>query len=98
MAELNPYRGRNQFGGTKDRDLVDALILQHEADRLGLPRGSDVGRDFLKRITGDRMTSDVFDFLARPNEQPGRAANTSWRTSPIRFVCRKFGFSRARRS
>ena len=63
MAELNPFRGRNQFGGTKDRDLVDALVLRHEADRLGIPRGSDVGRAFLKRITQDRMTSEVFDFL-----------------------------------
>ena len=63
MLELNPYRGRNQFGGTKDRDLVDALVLEHEADRLGIPRGAEAGRAFLKRITGDKMTSEVFDFL-----------------------------------
>src|SRR5262249_24239289 len=40
VAEINPYMGRNPFGPTKDRDLVDALILQHEADRLGLPAGA----------------------------------------------------------
>ena len=43
MADINPFCGRNQFGGMKDRDLVDALILEHEADRLGLPSGPDVG-------------------------------------------------------
>ena len=36
---------RNQFGGVKDRDLVDALILQHEADRLGLPAGPESGEN-----------------------------------------------------
>jgi hypothetical protein len=57
MAEINPFSpdGRNQFGGVKDRDLVDALILEHEADSLGLPTGPDVGRDFLKKITRNRM-------------------------------------------
>jgi hypothetical protein len=51
------------FGGTKDRDLVDALILQHEADRLGLPAGPDAGREFLKKITGNKMTRELFDLL-----------------------------------
>ena len=35
-----PYRGSAPFGGVKERDLVDALILQHEADRLGFPAAS----------------------------------------------------------
>jgi peptidyl-prolyl cis-trans isomerase D len=65
VAELlAPYLGRTQFfGGTKDRDLVDALILQHEADRLGIPAGSEQGRFFLKRITGDKMTTSLFEGL-----------------------------------
>src|SRR5271165_4497630 len=63
MSELNPRQGRNQFGGTKDRDLVDAVILQHEADSLGIPSGREAGTAYLKRITQDRMTSEVFDFL-----------------------------------
>src|SRR5271166_3647084 len=37
VSELSPYFGRTPFGGVKDRDLVDALILQHEAERLGIP-------------------------------------------------------------
>jgi hypothetical protein len=63
VSELIPYMPRNVFGGTKDRDLVDALILQHEADRLGLPGGPEVGREFLKRITGGKMTVELFELL-----------------------------------
>ena len=98
MAEINPGCGRNQFGGTKDRDLVDALILEHEADSLGIPAGPDAGRDFLKRITGDQMTSEIFDsLLARMNNRR-RAANSSWPSSPTRFGCSESDISRARRS
>jgi hypothetical protein len=70
MADINPFYGRNQFGGVKDRDLVDALILEHEADTLGLPSGPDAGREFLKSISKGRMTSDIFDsLLARMNNR-----------------------------
>jgi hypothetical protein len=63
VSELNPYVGRNPFGGTKDRDLVDGLILQREADRLGLPAGPENGREFLRRITDDKMNKDLFEML-----------------------------------
>src|SRR5262249_14166014 len=56
--------------GTKDRDLVDALILEHEADKLGLPYGPDAGRDYLRKISGDQMTGEIFDSLiARMNNR-----------------------------
>jgi hypothetical protein len=63
VSELIPYMPRNPFGGTKDRDLVDALILQHEADRLGLPSGPEIGREFLKQITGGKMNVEYFELL-----------------------------------
>jgi hypothetical protein len=70
MAEINPYYGRNQLGGVKDRDLVDALILEHEANGLGLPSGPEVGRDFLKVISQNQMTSEIFDsLLSRMNNR-----------------------------
>ncbi len=70
MTDINPFSGQHQFGGVKDRDLVDALILEHEADNLGLPTGPDAGREFLKSISGNRMTSDIFDsLLARMNNR-----------------------------
>ena len=39
MSELNPYYAAQPLRRHQGRDLVDALILQHEADRLGLPGG-----------------------------------------------------------
>ena len=43
VARLIPFYGQNPFGALKTRDMVDALILQHEADRLGLPSGPELG-------------------------------------------------------
>jgi hypothetical protein len=62
VSEL-PYFGRAPFGGVKDRDLVDALILQHEADRLGIPATPEMGREWLKKKTNDRMTRGMFEAL-----------------------------------
>jgi peptidyl-prolyl cis-trans isomerase D len=70
VSQLSPYIGPTPFGGVKDRDLVDALILQHEANRLGMPATPDMGREFLKKITNNQMTSETFDlFLSRLNLQ-----------------------------
>jgi hypothetical protein len=70
FSQLMPYRGATPFGGLKNRDLVDALILQHEADRLGIPTGPDMGRDFLKQVTQGQMTRDLFEeLLARFNSR-----------------------------
>src|SRR5580700_287225 len=41
VGRLNQYGNPQPFGPTKDRDIVDALILQREADRLGLPGGTE---------------------------------------------------------
>ena len=38
ISGLGQFMSREIFGGLKQRDLVDALILQHEADRLGHSR------------------------------------------------------------
>ncbi len=63
VAQLNPYIGPHPFGTTRDREMVDALILQREADRLGLPAGPELGKQYLKRITGDNMNRDLFEVL-----------------------------------
>jgi hypothetical protein len=63
VGQLNPYRASPPFGGTRDRDIVDALILQQEADRLGLPSGTELGKEYLKQITGDKMNRDAFEVL-----------------------------------
>jgi peptidyl-prolyl cis-trans isomerase D len=70
VSELSPYMPRNFFGGVKDRDLVDALVLEREANRLSMPATPDMGREWLKRITSDRMNRETFEFLlARLNTQ-----------------------------
>jgi hypothetical protein len=63
VSQLNPYIGPHRFGTTKDREMVDALILQREADRLGLPASPELGKQYLKRITNDNMNRDLFEAL-----------------------------------
>src|SRR6516165_2775380 len=55
VSRIVPYFGPNPFGTLKSRDMVDALILRHEAERLGLPSGPELGREFLKQVTQGRM-------------------------------------------
>jgi len=57
------FRGRDIFGGLKQRDLVDAMILQHEADRLNIPATAEIGREWLKQNTGGRMNGELFSAL-----------------------------------
>ena len=63
ISGLAQFMPRELFGGMKDRDLVDALILQHEADRLGIPARPEMGREWLKQITGGRMNRELFETL-----------------------------------
>jgi peptidyl-prolyl cis-trans isomerase D len=63
LSSLSPYTSREYFGGLKQRDLVDALILQHEADRLGIPATPEVGRQWLSARTGGRMDAELFNSL-----------------------------------
>lgn len=51
------------FGELNTRALVDALVLQHEADRLGMPRGPEAGREWLKQRYGTFMTRELFDMI-----------------------------------
>ncbi|WZO96296.1 hypothetical protein EP7_003287 [Isosphaeraceae bacterium EP7] len=55
--------GLTPFGGYSTRDLVSGLILRHEADRLGLPDSPQVARDWLKQVTNNRMTRELFDVV-----------------------------------
>ncbi len=65
VSEISPFVGRDFFGGVRDRDLIDAVILEHEADRLGIPATVEMGRDWLKQITNNRMTSELFEALLK---------------------------------
>jgi peptidyl-prolyl cis-trans isomerase D len=63
VSSLGQFMPREVFGGLKQRDLVDALILQHEADRLGIAATPEIGRAWLKQITGGRMNAEYFSLL-----------------------------------
>ncbi len=54
------------FGDTSTSSLVDAMILEHEADRLGLPRGAELARQWLTQITGGQMDASLFESLLTP--------------------------------
>jgi len=53
--------GRDLFGSINTRSIVDALILQHEADKLHMPKGPDVGREWLKQATNGIMNRALFE-------------------------------------
>lgn len=67
MFELTGILARrpvpNFFGETNTKAIVDALILEHEADRLGMPAGPEVARDWLKQRAGAGMTRELFDLI-----------------------------------
>ena len=63
VSGLGQFMSREVFGGLKQRDLVDAMILQHEADRLNIPATAEIGREWLRQITGGRMNGELFNVL-----------------------------------
>lgn len=53
------------FGGMDDRSIVDALILQHKADELGMPTTPDLAKRWLRSYTNNMLTTDLFDRIYR---------------------------------
>lgn len=68
MAEITGLLVRRPtpefFGDLSTKSLVDALILQHEADRLGMPTGPDVAKEWLRNVFGSTvMTKELFELV-----------------------------------
>jgi hypothetical protein len=63
IPQLGMYVGATPFGGVRDRDVVDALILEHEADRLRMPATAQMGREWLEKVTNNQMNGEIFDFI-----------------------------------
>ncbi len=63
MSELsgNP----SFFGGLSDADMQDALVLEHEADRLQMPNSPEVAKLYLRDITRNQLTPELFDSIYR---------------------------------
>jgi peptidyl-prolyl cis-trans isomerase D len=53
------------FGGTREQDLVDAYILEAEADRLGMPATPDIAARLLREATPLRRNPALFDTIYR---------------------------------
>src|SRR5579864_2032506 len=66
MMRFTGFSQPQIFGDTDTAALVDAYILQHEADALGLPAGSDLAREWLRQITGGQMDANLFEGLLAP--------------------------------
>ena len=64
-SSIAPRGEPARFGDLDDPSLVDALILQHEADRLGMPAGPEVGREWLKQTFGQHMNRETFERSSR---------------------------------
>lgn len=58
---MSALAGRPLFGETNTRAMVDALILQHEADALRMPATPEAGREWLKQVTNGLMNRDLFE-------------------------------------
>ena len=53
------------FGGTTPRDLIDALILEHEADRLGMPTNVETANRWLRARPGGMANARLFEKIFR---------------------------------
>ena len=63
LGLANSGVGPSAFGGTSTRELVDALILEHEADRLGIPNDARFANEWLNKVTSGSMNASMFEFI-----------------------------------
>ncbi len=61
-----PSGNPNFFGGIGRADLIDALILKHQADRLNIPDSTDFANKWLDKMTDNALTPAIFEsFMAQ---------------------------------
>lgn len=81
--ELDP-RSPNRFGGYTTRELVDAKILEHEADRLGIPNTPDLAR---RQLQSSNTPPKLFDdAIRRTAEQISGEEALAAMSSQLRLV------------
>ena len=69
MYYADRFGNPNFFGGTTRAELIDALILEHEADRLGIPATSAFARDWIDQQTNGAMNAPLFESILSKFEQ-----------------------------
>ena len=55
--------GPGFFGGTTQAEMIDAMILKHEADRLEIPSTSAFARRWIDQQTKGGMTASMFEMI-----------------------------------
>jgi peptidyl-prolyl cis-trans isomerase D len=63
MAYADRFGNPSFFGGMTRADLIDAIILEHEADRLGIPATADFARNWIDRQTDGAMNAPLFETI-----------------------------------
>jgi hypothetical protein len=63
MANADRFGNMNFFGGLSRAELIDALILEHEADRLGIPGSAEFGREWIDQQTDHAMNAGIFEAI-----------------------------------
>ncbi len=60
-----PINPAQIFGDVTTRPIVDAIILQQEADALKMPADPEVAKEWLKQRTGGLVNADLFEEALR---------------------------------
>jgi hypothetical protein len=72
MYYADRFGNPNFFGGTSRLELIDALILEHEADRMNIPKTSEFASDWIDQQTSGTMTPALFEgILSRYERRVG---------------------------
>ncbi|MDR3635976.1 MAG: hypothetical protein P4L84_19395 [Isosphaeraceae bacterium] len=75
LIEPNRMPPPQFFGDISTRSMVDAIVLEHEADKLRMPRDKEVAKEWLRtRLRlGSLMNAELFELaLSRLNTQSNR--------------------------
>lgn len=65
LASGRPVPVASFFGDVSTRAIVDALILQHEADALEMPNDPQIARQWLEARTGGLINKELFEETLR---------------------------------
>jgi hypothetical protein len=69
MYYADKFGNASFFGGSTRGELIDALILEHEADRLNVPGTSSFARDWVDQQTSGAMTAPLFENILSKFDQ-----------------------------
>ena len=72
MYYADRFGSPSYFGGTTRAELIDAIILEHEANRLGIPDSAAFARSWIDQQTSGAMNAALFEtILARFDSKVG---------------------------